>query len=228
MIYNSAGDIVLNLGPLATQTLTFETQPYQPDNATHQALLQAALAAEGFDPVATLLNDAVNGLGGALSTPYGITTEMGIQKILPSGYTLASSVASSLASAADSTTTSVVEPTAYPLRRAVRRRDIGRRGVLDDIKDIGEDANDIITNPLVDALCETYDDVSDLEDNVTASEALWALTLPGATPPPATEADITLTATLSVTSPPNSVMTAEESGNSVVCVNCRLSGSSLN
>ena len=210
---NAAGDIILNLGDLASQNPTIEAEPFQPDNATYQAALQAALIADGLDSAATLLQAAVNDLGSAYTSSYAITPAMGIQENLPAGYVLYTDPVGKRGYS------SSLEPDYPPSSVSLHKR-----FSLEDALELG---NDLLTSDLVDAICEVCEDFSDAEDAYNAAVALYQLTHPTASPPPAELATVSVTSSVGVTVPPNYVLASDESGDSVTCVDCSLTVSSI-
>ena len=82
------GYIVLQQGPVASQTPIIVVAPYQPDNATYQQMIQDALIGDGLDTNETLVTNAINDLAAAASSPYGITPDMGITEVLADEFEL--------------------------------------------------------------------------------------------------------------------------------------------
>lgn len=213
LVKDAAGDIILKLGPLATQTPIIVVDAFQPDNATYQQALQDALTADGFDSVDTLLQAAVNDLASASGSAYAITPSMGIMEILPQGWELY---------------TGPVDKRSYSAKRsepeyAPSTQHLSKRFSLSDALSFG---NDILTNELVDAICETCSAFSDAEDGYNAAVALYQMTHPKQEPP-AEVATVSITSNAKVTVSANYPLYHDNAGNSINCANCGLSVSSI-
>ena len=213
LVKDAAGDILLNLGPLATQTPNVVVEPFQPDNATYQKALQDAMAADELDSVATLLQAAVDDLASAWGSTYAITPSMGITEILPSGWEPYSDPVDKRSNSARR----------FEQGYAPSTQHLSKRFSLTDALNLG---NSILTNDLVDAICEPCDNFNDAENAYNAAVALYQMTHPQQDPP-AEIATVSVTSNVQVTVPANYPLYKDGAGNSINCANCGLTVSSI-